>query len=251
MQVVLKIYTSGKKLEHSIKLGSNIAVGRSSSSDLQIDDAKISSNHCRFQLKTDRLEIYDLDSKNGTYLNGIRIENSEMFVGDEVKLGETIISIEDAKMEKHVIDVLTFPGPFKDRLSYELKADFTGARIQNQLNVKRPSSSESPSHEKEITLRKKIKSNLRLSKQEIRSRNKFLSLITSFLDFALVFCAFSFPMGAVAKYIPQSIPKEQRFMILLALMGACGMVFIFLNFKKSKFTIGEKVLGIQSLYQNQ
>lgn len=253
MKAVLKINSPGSNREHSLDVGAMFAIGRSGQCEFQLDDAKVSGRHCRFYLKKDRLEIFDLDSKNGTYLNGIRIEHSEMFLGDEVRLGDTTITIEESKMEADAVDALTFPGPFKDRMSYELKADFTGARIQNQLNNKKSYQvmAEAPSHEKEITLRKKIKSNLKLSKQEIRSRNKILSAVTTVLDAGLVFCAFSFPLGSLAKYIPASLAKEQKMIVLLMMMGLSGLAFILLNFKATKFTIGERILGIQSLYQKQ
>ena len=166
MKVALKIVNKGSTNEHIMSLGNMIALGRSSKCDLQVDDDKMSGRHCRFTLKADRLEIADLDSKNGTYLNGIRIEQSEVFIGDEVKIGETVITLEEKNTDGEALSALTFPGPKKDRLSYELKADFTGARIQNQIANKRlsvtPKVNFESSHAKEVEVRKKIKSKIRI-----------------------------------------------------------------------------------------
>ena len=253
MKVILKVKSKEFEKEQTLNLGEMVAVGRSSSCDVQVDDEKISGRHCRLFLKIDRLELYDLDSKNGTYLNGIRVDRSEIFLGDEVQLGDTIISLEESKMPQDAIDALTFPGPFKERLNYELKADFTGARIQNQLNNKRPVAPniETKSHEQEIVLRKKIKSNIKLSKQEIRLRNSFLAIISSILDISTVVAVMFLPVIFAGKLIPAHLPKDQKIIYLAGSALALALIFIFVNFKKMKFTFGERVSGIKELYDKQ
>lgn len=253
MKVTLKIKSKQNEREQVLNLGEMVAVGRSSSCDLQVEDEKISGRHCRLYLKIDRLELYDLDSKNGTYLNGIRVDRSEVFLGDEVQLGDTVISLEESKMPQDAIDALTFPGPFKERLNYELKADFTGARIQNQLNNKRAvdPNLETKSHEQEIKLRKKIKSSLKLSKQEIRLQNSLLAIISTILDIATLIAVLFIPVIFAGRIIPNGVPRDQKFMILIASVVILGLVFFIVNFKKMKFTFGERVAGIKELYDKQ
>lgn len=253
VKVDFKFMYHGKIIERELNLNSIINIGRSSKCDVQIDDEKISSRHCRLHLKVDRLELTDLDSKNGTYLNGIRIEQSEIFVGDEVKIGDTIITMQEQKMTKETVDVLTFPGPFKDRLNYELKADFTGARILNQsakrnLPVKY---SLEASHIREIDLRKRIKSKLKLSKQEIRSRNKFSSLVSTFLDAIAFFFAITLPLVIVSQMVSISTNNSQRLTLLIALEVVSIVIFFILNYKASKFTFGERLSGIKKLHTSQ
>lgn len=255
MKVALKITHNGKVIEHILTLGAMISVGRSSLNEFQLDDDKISGRHCRFFLRKDKLEITDLDSKNGTYLNGIRIDHSELFVGDEVKIGETTITLEEKNSDAEALDILTFPGPKKDRLSYELKADFTGARIQNQLNNKRlsvvPKYSVDAGHAKEIDLRKKIQSRIRLSKQEIRSRNKLLSFFSLSIDTFLMFIVLCLPILIILKLVPAEVTKEQKMLFLLLLEGAFIVVYTFTNFKMARFTVGEKISGVEKLYLEQ
>lgn len=254
MKVILKIKTGREAKEHSLKLGEMVAIGRSKEAEISVEDGKISGRHCRLYLKSDRLELFDLDSKNGTYLNGIRIDRSEVFLGDEIHIGDSFVTLEESKMPQDAIDALTFPGPFKERLNYELKADFTGARIQNQLsNKKNPlvPKIEMKSHEQEIVLRKKIKSNLKLSKQEIRLQNPFLSFTSLILDGLAFVSLLGSPILFSHKFIPKTLPPDQKLMVLGSSMALLGISFLVLNFKKTKFTVGERIAGIKELYDKQ
>lgn len=255
MKVNLLINHNGKTTEHEMTLGQIVAIGRSSKCELQVDDQKISGRHCRFYLKSDRLEVTDLDSKNGTYLNGIRIETSEVFAGDEIKIGETVITLQDSSFDKEALDLLTFPGPFKDRMSYELKIDFTGARIQNQQANKRlsviPKVNIEASHAREIDLRKKVKSKVKVTKQEIRSRHKISSFMATLFDALMMFIIMSFPLLLLNKFVPGTMSKNQKMISIILLEIACVGVYFMSNFKISKFTIGEKLSGIQEKYQKQ
>lgn len=251
MKIALKFKTNGSTVEHTLNVGEIIAIGRSSKCEFQLDDEKISGRHCRFFLKQDRLELTDLDSKNGTYLNGIRVETSEVFLGDEVKIGDTIISLEERSADAEAMKLLSFPGPMKDRASYELKVDFTGARIQNQINNKKIKASQKiqydPSHAKEIELRKQAHSRLKLPKEEIKANHKFKAMISSLLDMALL-GAFLYVPYHFQDFIPS---KEHKLFALIVVEIFAASIFLAVNFKSSKFSFGEKISGIEKLYQNQ
>lgn len=255
MKVVLKINTLGNIRKQTLELQRMTTFGRSSKSDVQVNDEKISSRHCRLFLKEDRLELTDLDSKNGTYLNGILVEQSEVFIGDEIELGDTVISLMDQEFDAEALEYLTFPGPFKDRLNYELKADFTGARIQNQAMTKKykaiPKMAATASHEKEIEMRIKAKSKIRLTKDGIKSRHKFLSSMALASDFLLMGAFLAIPVAAIFMTDLSKLDQRLRIAILVGSELAVFSSFMYLNFKISKFTFGERVMGIKSKYLNQ
>jgi hypothetical protein len=254
VKAVLKITSPQSNKEYVLGLHAHVNLGRSSKNTVQIQDEKVSSTHCRFILRRDRLEIYDLDSKNGTYLNGIRIENSEVFIGDLIKIGDTIVCLEESKMEKESLDVLTFPGPFKERLNYELKADFTGARIQNQLLAEKPAPEKislEASHAKEIDIRLKAQSQIILSKQEIRSRRKDLAVVATSIDLSFIFIVICIPLYIVGNFLQEDIDDDKKLIVLLILELTYLLIFYFCNFRLSKFTIGERLGGIQKLYSEQ
>lgn len=65
-------------------------VGRNPMCDLRINNPSISRKHAEIRLEaaTGRYSVYDLNSSNGTYLNGKREQQAELRPGDEVMCGE-------------------------------------------------------------------------------------------------------------------------------------------------------------------
>ena len=65
---------------------------------LQLPDASVSRIHARFVEKEGRTALMDLNSTNGTFINGIGLEQNETMVleaGDEVRLGSVILHYEE------------------------------------------------------------------------------------------------------------------------------------------------------------
>ena len=63
-------------------------IGRSTGADFIVDAALVSRVHCRLSaLPTGELEVRDLDSTNGTYVNGARVETARLATGDRLKVG--------------------------------------------------------------------------------------------------------------------------------------------------------------------
>ena len=64
-----------------------IVIGRDRSCQLCIDDPQISRHHARVLRRADSITIEDLNSSNGTFLNGIRIKTGILKLNDLVTLG--------------------------------------------------------------------------------------------------------------------------------------------------------------------
>jgi pSer/pThr/pTyr-binding forkhead associated (FHA) protein len=63
-------------------------LGRATGADFIVDAALVSRVHCRLTVSTDgRLEVRDLESTNGTYVNGARIDAQALASGDRVQIG--------------------------------------------------------------------------------------------------------------------------------------------------------------------
>ena len=63
-------------------------VGRATGADFIVDAALVSRVHCRVSALTGgELEIRDLESTNGTYVNGERIETARLASGDRLQVG--------------------------------------------------------------------------------------------------------------------------------------------------------------------
>lgn len=93
--VTVDVQETGTVLLGRVK---NVEVGISclDLSEFEAVEAGVSRKHARFDLKDYSLYIMDLDSTNGTYLNGLRIlPNQPRIVrdGDEIRLGRMRLQI--------------------------------------------------------------------------------------------------------------------------------------------------------------
>jgi len=69
-------------------------VGRMADCWLTLDDDLVSRYHARFVVSAGSLEVEDLGSRNGTYVNGRRLEGRiKLADADQVRIGREIISV--------------------------------------------------------------------------------------------------------------------------------------------------------------
>ncbi|MFK4762144.1 FHA domain-containing protein [Microbacterium sp. ZW T5_45] len=90
------VITSGPKAGLELPLsGESLSIGRSSESALVIRDDYTSSHHARLLLRGDRWAIQDLDSTNGTFVDGKRVTGSSvpLLLGTPVKVGATTFEL--------------------------------------------------------------------------------------------------------------------------------------------------------------
>jgi pSer/pThr/pTyr-binding forkhead associated (FHA) protein len=62
-------------------------IGRREDCDLRIAVGDVSRKHCRLIVGSDTVEIEDLGSSNGTFVNGTKIHRSPVSPGDTVQVG--------------------------------------------------------------------------------------------------------------------------------------------------------------------
>ncbi len=66
----------------------HLNIGRSPQAELRLDDDGISRNHARIRSETNSAWIEDMESRNGTFLNGERIKQPmELRDGDKIQVG--------------------------------------------------------------------------------------------------------------------------------------------------------------------
>jgi transcriptional regulator with GAF, ATPase, and Fis domain len=70
--------------------GEEIPVGRDSSNVLTISDAALSRRHCVLTRSDDGYHIRDLDSRNGTFVNGVNVRESPLRHGDQISVGDSV-----------------------------------------------------------------------------------------------------------------------------------------------------------------
>lgn len=76
--------------------GSIKTVGRAPRADFVVDAPLVSRLHCRLTLQTDGLLVEDLESTNGTFVNGERVTKLVMRSGDALRVGRMEFSVRQA-----------------------------------------------------------------------------------------------------------------------------------------------------------
>src|ERR1700680_766637 len=77
-----------------------IHVGRDPSNLLSISDPSLSRRHCALSRDGDGYKIRDLDSRNGTSVNGAAVKEARLRHGDQISVGDSIFLLllhEDAE----------------------------------------------------------------------------------------------------------------------------------------------------------
>ncbi len=84
----------GARRRFLLKDGLN-RIGGLRSSDVFLDARGISKRHALLVVQRDHLTVEDLASKNGTWVNGVRVESTRVKPGDELRVGEVSLRIEE------------------------------------------------------------------------------------------------------------------------------------------------------------
>ncbi|MFD5733155.1 FHA domain-containing protein [Streptomyces sioyaensis] len=77
-------------------------IGRASDNDLVVDDLTVSRRHAELRAGPDGFEIVDLDSHNGTYLNGRPVDRAPMIPGDIVGIGHSAFSLVGDELQEFI-----------------------------------------------------------------------------------------------------------------------------------------------------
>ena len=130
---------------------SEVTIGREASNGIAITDPSVSRKHCLLSWREGRFVVRDLDSRNGTLVNGAGVEEQWLKHGDEIAAGDSSflfllededlpppdgrVEFEDAKFTAettiiHPRDVVYLQ---PDRLLRELPATSSVARNLNAL----------------------------------------------------------------------------------------------------------------------
>src|SRR5262245_16067923 len=68
-------------------------MGRAPRCDFIVDAALVSRLHCRITAGHDNLELEDLSSTNGTYVNDKRVERAQLTSGDRLRVGRVELTV--------------------------------------------------------------------------------------------------------------------------------------------------------------
>jgi transcriptional regulator with GAF, ATPase, and Fis domain len=67
----------------------HLSIGRDESNQLGLSDTAVSRRHCTIQQVGEQYEVVDLDSRNGTFVNGIPVRRKVVEHGDTIRVGKS------------------------------------------------------------------------------------------------------------------------------------------------------------------
>jgi pSer/pThr/pTyr-binding forkhead associated (FHA) protein len=109
-EVVVEL--SGKEILRIPLKGPSMTIGRDPQCDLHLDNRALSRRHAQIEKRGAAIWVRDLNSQNGTYVNGNRInEPLALNGGDIVEVGRYHVRIEGVENAREDTPVLTLTGP--------------------------------------------------------------------------------------------------------------------------------------------
>jgi len=75
-------------------------IGRDKTSDLYVDNSDVSWRHCLLDIQARGISILDLNSTNGTFVNGTLVRDAALNHGDRIELGPYLFTINREAMDR-------------------------------------------------------------------------------------------------------------------------------------------------------
>jgi len=70
-----------------------LTVGRHRDNDIVLRDSSVSRHHVCFTKEGENLVVTDKGSKNGTIVNGLRVESGRLEDGDVIRIGDNLVIV--------------------------------------------------------------------------------------------------------------------------------------------------------------
>lgn len=114
-----------------IEKGQSLHIGRGQNTPTKLKDPQVSRVHCEIKEEGGRLVVIDSGSKSGTLVNGKRIKEHELQLGDVIQVGSTQIRWQTEG--SHEASTLVVGGPTTPRPAAE-KAEQLGELVGQTLS---------------------------------------------------------------------------------------------------------------------
>ena len=99
-------FVSGKYQggEYPLQDARDLVIGRSSDLDMVLIEDMVSRKHARISLQDGTINIADLGSTNGTFVNGEKIKAAKLKEGDRILIGTSILKLVTVQRSANPID---------------------------------------------------------------------------------------------------------------------------------------------------
>ncbi len=91
---ILRSNETDGTLTFRLRPGTIKTVGRAPRADFIVDAALVSRLHCRLTAGDESVEVLDLRSTNGTYVNDARVDKALLKLGDRLRVGRVELIVE-------------------------------------------------------------------------------------------------------------------------------------------------------------
>lgn len=235
--------TKGKKQTFALR-EKPILIGRSTSAHVTISDDLSSGTHCMISFIDGCVYIEDLESKNGLFLNGIKVLKQRVYIDDKIKIGNTFLYLESSKMDEESIKQITSTTRSKrddGELTLELDT-FTGKKklndpkpVSNSLNNAQNSKLYAGVKENKVALSKIAPTGIKLT---------ILEGLALLVDISLSLGLFLVLLLSLGKEVTLVSVKSGTNLYIL--IGSLVVSFILFKWNRGakKASIGEKLFGL-------
>ena len=133
--VTLKILHGADRGKVYEELSPPLTVGREEGNDIQLNDERVSRCHFKLQRDNDRLVLTDLDSTNGTKVNGAECQLKILRHGDLIAVGRSLMLVGS---EEEIAARLAALGGENPTLSREMAASESSIALELNHEPKSP-----------------------------------------------------------------------------------------------------------------
>lgn len=95
----------------------SVIVGRGQDSDIHLDDELVSRKHCKITFDGSRIFVEDLDSTNGTYVDGSPIKQAPLGSDNRLQIGKMVLKVEFKDATEEAFDRELFEAATMDPLT--------------------------------------------------------------------------------------------------------------------------------------
>lgn len=144
---ILLVIVAGSELDfgrHFVLEREETTIGRGDGCDIVVRDAKASKAHCAVAVilgrrGVERIEIRDLDTTNGTFVNGERAGRATLMAGDKVRVGDTVLQLRYGDGIEREYHARLFELAARDALTGLYNKRFIANELENQARIARRS----------------------------------------------------------------------------------------------------------------
>ncbi len=78
-----------------VPIGNKLTIGRNKNNQMILPSPSVSNYHAKIYFEDGRYMLEDLNSTNGTFINGIMVDKKSLQPGDEISISKTLLLVTD------------------------------------------------------------------------------------------------------------------------------------------------------------